>query len=194
MKLPTDTTMLISWPAPVTMADDVTEPADLDTPEVTISYELEIDGVLHETFEADVHKTELEALTPETTYLIKVTATDTAGRRSEPLTLSVTTLVPLQSCLGLNVGEATACIEGIFWPAFQDEPDQRTGLQQHGGGDRRARRRGVPSEFLRALLGVAIQTEELAMDPSAIELTRFIANMRDLHDADNAPDNAFYKS
>ena len=199
MKLPTDTGMLISWPAPVTTGDDTTaETADAaDTPEAVISYELEIDGVLYETFEADVHKTELEALTPETSYLLKVTATDTTGRRSEPLTLSVTTLVPLRSCLGLSVGEAITCIEDIFWPAFQDEFDQRTQvfdsmeavIAEHGDAVARVK-------FLRALLGVAIQTEELAMDPSAIELTRFIANMRgDLHDAcDTVPDNAFYKS
>lgn len=101
------------------------------------------------------------------------------------------------TCEGLSPESATECVEAQFWPAFQDDFSQRipvfdvmeTAIAEHGEALPRI-------QFLRALLGVAIQTEEIAMDPAEIELTRYIANMRgDLHAATDAfPDNAFYKS
>ena len=100
-------------------------------------------------------------------------------------------------CEGLTAEEATACLEDIFWPAFQDNYDQRIPVFDVMEALIAEHNEELPRvQFLRALLGVAIQTEELAMDPADIELTRYIANMRgDLHTASEAfPDNGFYRS
>ncbi|MGB0591170.1 MAG: hypothetical protein ACPGU1_15955 [Myxococcota bacterium] len=100
-------------------------------------------------------------------------------------------------CLGLGPQDATACVEEGFWPAFQADFTEREPVFNVMSGVIAEQSGQVPRiQFLRALLGVAIQTEELAMNPSEIEVTEFIANMRgDLHSASEAyPDNDFYRS
>ena len=100
-------------------------------------------------------------------------------------------------CEGLSASAATECVEAIFWPAFQEDFAERIPVFDVMEQVIAEHEDEVPRVlFLRALLGVAIQTEELAMDPAEIELTRYIANMRgDLHAASEAfPQNDFYRS
>ena len=102
-----------------------------------------------------------------------------------------------EPCAGLDQEAATECVEAMFWPAFQDDFEQRIPVFDVMERLIIEHNEELPRvQFLRALLGVAIQTEELAMDPAEIELTRYIANMRgDLHTASEAhPDNDFYRS
>ncbi len=101
------------------------------------------------------------------------------------------------TCLGLDAEGATACVEQAFWPAFQDDFDERMPVFDLMSGVIAEHADATPRvQFLRALLGVAIQTEELTMDPTTIEVTKYIANMRgDLHAASEAfPENDFYRS
>ena len=100
-----------------------------------------------------------------------------------------------QDCLDLAAPMAIHCAEAKFWPAFQDrlqdrKPvfDQLTAvIEEHGEGF------SARLHFLRALLGVAIQTENSGEDSL---ITPYIMTMKP--DLDLAcelePENAFYNT
>ena len=99
------------------------------------------------------------------------------------------------SCSNLEVAEAELCAEANFWPAFQDEMDDReatferltTVIDEHEGS------LSARLYFLRALLGVAIQTENSGVDSL---ITPYILTMKP--DLDKAcelePENPFYNT
>ena len=100
-----------------------------------------------------------------------------------------------ENCLGLEPNMAVHCSEAKFWPAFQDGLDDRefvfdeisAVIDEHGEGF------SARIHFLRALLGVAIQTENSGEDSL---ITPYILTMKP--DLDLAceiePENAFYNT
>ena len=100
-----------------------------------------------------------------------------------------------EECTALPLEDAVNCLESAFWPTFQDGLEGREALferftavmEEHGEGA------SARLHFLRALLGVAIQTENSGEDSL---VTPYIMTMKP--DLDKAcelePENAFYNT
>ncbi len=101
-----------------------------------------------------------------------------------------------EDCLGLSLEDAETCIEDQFWPAFQDDFDDRYRVYDVMTEVMEEHPNSARAYQLRPLLGVAISMENNAGEGGVGQSDQWIVNMRgDLHKAVELDDSSnFYQS